>query len=500
MKGKNLGNLIMFVFKNFDLIFEYSLTFISEAILIALIFNLCVCIAIQLIHFITILRPNYFIKSPDKGNIGHQSFISIHIATYNEPKDIVIATLNSICSLKYKNYEVIVLDNNTQCKSVYKPVEEHCKFLNQQTVSLKFKFYHFDNVKGAKAGALNIALKCTDSRAEHVAIIDADYCVEPHFLSLAADCLSDNKVSFVQFPQAYRGSSLQTAAVEEELADYFEAFARRASEDSAVLLTGTLSVIRLKDLQAVGGWSGNTVTEDAELGARLFMNGHSGVFMPHIAGRGLLPLSFDSLRKQRDRWVVGNIQTLITTLKMIGKNGWRKGALSVIAQLTAWPAFWLIPTFCLIMARFLPKNHELTNSIIFLSATTILLSAVAVSARLILCAYIKKQSFNHIPSALMVKLALVWTSSTAFIPALLGQSVGFVRTSKSLNTAKNTPSNTVFHKNWLLAMAVATGFAFYAFNGHWLASIACLLIFSSIPAAWRVEHCLIEYSKTATNS
>ena len=481
---------------NLDYVLGLSLNFVLSILLL----NLFICIIVQIIHFLTISKPDFVKPKLKMLDINAEPFISIHIPAYNEPAKILIETLNAVKALNYKNFEVIIIDNNTPDRDVYEPVKAYC-----QKLGSKFRFYHFDNVKDAKAGALNIALELTDKRCEHVAVIDADYQVLPNFLSVAAEYLSDRNISFVQFPQAYRGSSLHTAAVEEELADYFEAFARRANEDSAALLTGTLSVLNIRHLKSVGGWNGKTVTEDAELGVRFFMKGYWGVFVPQITGRGLLPLSFNSLQKQRDRWVAGNAQTLVSTLSMILSNGWRKGALSVIAQLTAWPAFWLIPATSLILASFIPSNTDGLKSIIFLAATTILGSAVAVAARLLLCARIKKQSLSHVPAALMVKLALVWTSSFSFLPALTGRSISFARTPKI--AIDKTVSNKVFgifsnpasFLQWSLCALAFICSGAYIINQQFIASLACILIALTIPAAWRVENCLVEYSKTTSN-
>ena len=491
----------MINFINYRFISDYIVSLSLNFILLLILFNLAVCVIIQTVHFMTLSKPSFTKPKLKKSNIKSEPFISIHVPSYNEPSDILIETLNAIKALKYKNYEVIILDNNTPDSSVYEPVKHYCEELGSQ-----FRFYHFDNVKGAKAGALNIALELTNSRAEHVAVIDADYQVMPNFLSVAAKHLANSGVSFVQFPQAYRGSSSHTAAVEEELADYFEAFARRANENSAVLLTGTLSVLRISHLKSVGGWSGKTVTEDAELGVRLFMKGYSGIFVPQIVGRGLLPLSFISLQKQRDRWVAGNAQTLIKTLSLIISNGWRKGALSVIAQLTAWPAFWLVPSIFLIFASLMPSDTAFLESATFLASITILGSSLTVTARLLLCAYIKKQSLNHIPAALMVKLALVWTSSFSFLPALAGKSIGFARTSKTVGSdivsgrSFGLSIGSAFFAKWVLCVSALACSVVYSFQGHFLASFACFLIASSIPAAWRVETCLIRYSKNTANN
>jgi Cellulose synthase len=52
------------------------------------------------------------------------------------------------------------------------------------------------------------------------------------------------------------------------------------------------------------------VTEDAEASLRMLARGHAGVYVPRAYGHGLMPLSFDGLKKQRFRWALGGVQIL----------------------------------------------------------------------------------------------------------------------------------------------------------------------------------------------
>jgi len=52
-------------------------------------------------------------------------FVSIHLACYNEPPEMVITTIESLAKLNYSNYEVIVVDNNTKDEAKWKPLEAY---------------------------------------------------------------------------------------------------------------------------------------------------------------------------------------------------------------------------------------------------------------------------------------------------------------------------------------------------------------------------------------
>src|SRR5256714_15453607 len=71
-----------------------------------------------------------------------------------------------------------------------------------------------------------------------------------------------------------------------------------------------MECIRRSALERIGGWDENIITEDAEASLRMLGLGSVGVFEPTVWGEGLMPLSFDGLKKQRFRWALGGIQIL----------------------------------------------------------------------------------------------------------------------------------------------------------------------------------------------
>ena len=240
-------------------------------------------------------------------NDGAKPFVSIHVPCYNEPPDMVAATLNSLAQLDYPNFEVVLLDNNTRDEAVWKPVEAHC-----QRLGPRFRFFHFEEVKGFKAGALNLALTLTDPRAEIVAVIDSDYQVEPNWLSAATCYFQDPKVGLVQAPQDYRDAneSLFKRMTYEEYAGFFRIGMVERHEDNAIIQHGTMTMMRKDALAAVGGWAEWCITEDTELGLRLFEAGWQSVYIDRSLGRGVMPDTLGAYKSQRHRWVYGAMQIL----------------------------------------------------------------------------------------------------------------------------------------------------------------------------------------------
>src|SRR6266568_4604231 len=232
--------------------------------------------------------------------------ISLHVPAHNEPPDMVIQTLRSLLRLDYPRYEVILIDDNTDDQSLWRPVEQWC-------ASHGVKFAHLENWPGYKSGALNYALRqLTDERAELIGVVDSDYQIEPGFLRRCAPPFADPWIGFVQAPQDYRGWS--HARYYRRLYysySYFFAVSQPSrNERNGAIFAGTMGLIRRVALDELGGWDEWCITEDAELSLRLLRAGWSGLHVDQSWGYGIMPLTFEALKGQRYRWCFGGIQLL----------------------------------------------------------------------------------------------------------------------------------------------------------------------------------------------
>lgn len=233
--------------------------------------------------------------------------VSIHVPAYNEPPGMLIETLDALARLEYPDYEVIVVDNNTRDQAAWQPVEEHCRRLGE-----RFRFVHVAPLSGFKAGALNYALQRTAPDARIVAVIDSDYKVDPVWLRDLVPGFEDPKVGVVQAPQDYRdaGESAFKAMCYAEYRGFFLIGMVTRNERNAIIQHGTMTLVRRDALEEAGGWAEWCITEDAELGLRLFEYGYAAQYVPHSYGRGLMPETFADYKKQRFRWTFGAVQIL----------------------------------------------------------------------------------------------------------------------------------------------------------------------------------------------
>ncbi|HSD83588.1 MAG TPA: glycosyltransferase, partial [Anaerolineae bacterium] len=238
---------------------------------------------------------------------GYAPKVSIHVPAYNEPPEVVEATLRSLAQLDYPNYEVLVIDNNTPHETMWRPVKALCRQLGPH-----FRFLHLDRWPGYKSGALNFALTQTAPDAEIIAICDADYHVEPNFLREMVPAFINPQIAFLQTPQDYTNwqSKPFLEACYYGYRYFFKVSMPSRNERNAIIFAGTMGLIRKSVLHEIGGWDEWCITEDAEASLRILKHGYQSIYVDKAYGRGLIPFDFDALKKQRFRWCFGGIQIL----------------------------------------------------------------------------------------------------------------------------------------------------------------------------------------------
>ena len=211
--------------------------------------------------------------------------VSIHIPAYCEPPDMLKATLDAVARLDYPNLECVVVINNTPDPALWRPVEEHCRELGE-----RFKFVRVENLPGFKAGALRLALSHTAADAEIIGVLDADYVVQPDWLKDLVPLFAEPRVGLVQSPQDHRDGdrSVMHHAMNAEYAGFFDIGMVQRNEVNAIIVHGTMCLIRRAAIDAIGGWSSETIVEDADLGLTLLEHGWTAHYTNRRYGYGLL--------------------------------------------------------------------------------------------------------------------------------------------------------------------------------------------------------------------
>ena len=123
---------------------------------------------------------------------------------------------------------------------------------------------------------------------------------------------ADPKVGMIQAPQDHRDGdrSVMHHAMNGEYAGFFDIGMVQRNEANAIIVHGTMCLIRRQALVSTGGWSSDTIVEDADLGLQVLEVGWQIHYTNRRYGHGLLPDTFDAYKKQRYRWAYGGFQIL----------------------------------------------------------------------------------------------------------------------------------------------------------------------------------------------
>jgi exo-beta-1,3-glucanase (GH17 family)/cellulose synthase/poly-beta-1,6-N-acetylglucosamine synthase-like glycosyltransferase len=251
--------------------------------------------------------PRRLIASALPAADGFAPKVSIHIPACREPPEMLKATLDGVARLDYPDFECVVVINNTPEPTLWRPIEDHCRTLGE-----RFKFVNQNDVEGFKAGALRLALAHTAADAEIIAIIDADYVVSADWLKNLLPAFLDPQIGMVQAPQDHRDGSrsLMHHAMNGEYAGFFDIGMVQRNEANAIIVHGTMCLIRRAALLSAGSWSSDTIVEDCDLGIGVLERGWQIHYTNRRYGHGLLPDTFEAYKKQRYRWAYGGLQIL----------------------------------------------------------------------------------------------------------------------------------------------------------------------------------------------
>jgi len=362
--------------------------------------------------------------------------VCLQVPAYNEPPDMLRQTLEALSRVDYPELAVQVIVNNTTDPALWMPVEELCSRLGP-----RFRYIHLPRWPGFKAGALNEANRRLDPDIEIVGIVDADYIVEPDFLTACVPYFASPDVAFVQTPQHYRDwrDSPYLRGLFYAYRYFFDVTMVARARVNAIIFGGTMGLVRLSALQEIGGWAEWCITEDAEASLRILARGWKSIYVSQAFGAGLMPLDFDGLRRQRFRWAFGGVQILRRHLRML--LGLRRSRLTLaqryhyLAGGLGWFADPLgagLALFLLTTSPFLALGHPLLLR--QLVGVLLVLPIFLLVAGLLRLAWSIHAAcgapWRDTPLAAMVMLALSWTVARACVSAMVTQRGVFLRTPK----------------------------------------------------------------------
>jgi exo-beta-1,3-glucanase (GH17 family)/cellulose synthase/poly-beta-1,6-N-acetylglucosamine synthase-like glycosyltransferase len=426
--------------------------------------------------------------------------VSIHIPAYTEPPEMLKATLDSVAGLDYPNFECVVVINNTPDPAFWRPIEEHCRALGE-----RFKFVNAEKLEGFKAGALRLALARTADDAEIIGVMDADYVVEPDWLKDLVPVFADAKVGLVQAPQDHRDGdkSVMHHAMNGEYAGFFEIGMVQRNEANAIIVHGTMCLIRRSALDAAGGWSSDTICEDTDLGLTVLEQGWLTHYTNVRYGRGLLPDNFEAYKKQRHRWAYGGFQIckkhwrrFLPGASLLSPNQKREFVLGWINWLGAESVGVLMAIMNLI---WVPVVAFVGVAVPDKVLTLPIVAAFGVSSIHFITLYRRRVPIPTLQAAgaMLAAMAMQWTVARAVATGLVKDHLPFVRTAKGGYARKRAvfPAFDEAVLGGLLLVGAAVVFATNYERVREINLFALVLVVQSLPFLAAVAIAALERSR-----
>jgi len=246
--------------------------------------------------------------------------VTVQLPVYNERR-VIERLIDAVARLDYPadRLEIQVLDDSsdeTRAWAVRAAARHAARGVN-------IRVLHRTHRTGYKAGALAAGTRV--ARGDFLAVFDADFVPEPDFLRRALPHFADPRVGMVQARWGHlnRDGSRLTAGQAMFLDSHF-AIEHETRMRCGLFLNfnGSAGVWRRACVEAAGGWTHDTLTEDLDLSYRAQLAGWRFVYDDAIEAPAELPGDLEALRSQQRRWVKGSIQTARKILPRLLAGPW----------------------------------------------------------------------------------------------------------------------------------------------------------------------------------
>jgi cellulose synthase (UDP-forming) len=220
--------------------------------------------------------------------------VDVYVCTYDEPAEVVMATLAGCRALTYP-HTTYLLDDGRRAE-----MEELARLAGARYLT------RADN-SHAKAGNLNAALPRTGG--DLVLVLDADHVPMPDALDALVGYFDDERMAVVQTPHDFfnHDSAQHYAVGRHEQSLFYRVVCPGKDRHGAVYWCGSAALINRRALLDVGGVATETIAEDFHTTIRLLREGWRSRYHDEVLVQGLAPHDLDGYLLQRDRWARGNL-------------------------------------------------------------------------------------------------------------------------------------------------------------------------------------------------
>jgi cellulose synthase (UDP-forming) len=220
--------------------------------------------------------------------------VDVYVCTYDEPVEVVAATLAGCRALTYPHTTYLLDDGRRE------EMRELAGVAGAEYLTRP------DN-SHAKAGNINAALPRTEG--ELVLMLDADHVPMPDALDAMVGYFDDARVALVQSPHDFfNHDSVQHYVVgRHEQSLFYRVVCPGKDRHGAAYWCGSAAVLRRQALLEIGGVATETIAEDFHTTIRLQRHGWTSRYHDEVLVQGLAPHDLDGYLLQRDRWARGNL-------------------------------------------------------------------------------------------------------------------------------------------------------------------------------------------------
>jgi cellulose synthase/poly-beta-1,6-N-acetylglucosamine synthase-like glycosyltransferase len=235
--------------------------------------------------------------------------VTVQLPIFNE-RHVIERLIGAVAALDWPHARLqiqILDDSNDETTALARACVEA-----QQRQGLDIELIRRGDRRGYKAGALAAGLPL--ARGEFVAIFDADFVPPPDFLRRTIPpFLKRPQLGLVQTRWAHLNADYSRLTAAQSLAlDGHFVVEQTARNRSGLFMNfnGTAGVWRRRCIEASGGWSGDTISEDLDLSYRAQLAGWDCLYMPDVCAPAELPPQLAAFKRQQFRWAKGSIQCL----------------------------------------------------------------------------------------------------------------------------------------------------------------------------------------------
>ena len=230
---------------------------------------------------------------------GFEPSVDVIVPAWNE-EGVIERTIDSLLDSNYGNFRIIVVDDGSTDDTYHLLTN---KYLKNDKVNV------FTKENGGKASALNFGIR--QSSSEFFVALDADTLFTKDTIKMLVRDLADPRVGAVA-GNTKVGNKVNILTKLQAL-EYITSqnLERRAVDiiNAITVVPGAVGAWRREVVMSVGGFSSDTLAEDADLTFSIIKSGYKVVYDDEAIAYTEAPDTIAGFVKQRFRWMYGTLQT-----------------------------------------------------------------------------------------------------------------------------------------------------------------------------------------------